>query len=173
VEFLKGAEEMVAGAADNRSSFAGSAHRPGRGFGPGALYLYFILINPGGTNFVRMKKRRKQIETLVVIALFLLVLARLHRSWAYVYSAAGLLALGLVWKDFADKLHIGWMKLAEGLGFVTGKILLTLLYFLLLLPLSVFAKRSRKLNIRLKAGEKTGFRDRDHTFVKEDLDNPW
>jgi hypothetical protein len=170
VEFLKGAEEMVAGAADNRSSFAGPAHRPGRGFGPGALYLYLILME----NFVRMKKsRRKQIETLVVIALFLLVLARLHRSWTYAYIAAGLLALGLVWKDFADKLHIGWMKLAEGLGFVTSKILLTLLYFLLLLPLSVFAKRSRKLNIRLKAGEKTGFRDRDHTFVKEDLENPW
>jgi hypothetical protein len=120
-----------------------------------------------------MKKRRKQLETLLVIVLFLLVIARWQRSWNFVYIAAALAVLGLAWKDFAEKLHIGWMKLAEGMGLVTGKVLLSLLFFGLLVPLSFFAKRSRKLNIRLKAGEKTGFRVRNHTFVPEDFESPW
>jgi hypothetical protein len=110
---------------------------------------------------------------LAAIALFLVVLGRWQRSWNYVWVAAAVFLLGLVWKDFSEVLRAGWMKLAEGMGFVSGKVVLTLVYFLVLIPVAFFAKRSGKLNIRLKPDERWGFRVRNHRFVKEDFENPW
>ncbi|HZE86197.1 MAG TPA: SxtJ family membrane protein [Puia sp.] len=119
------------------------------------------------------KKRRKQIEALAAIALFLLVLGRWQRSWNYVWAAAAIFLLGLLWKDFAEMLRAGWMKLAEGLGFVSGKIILTVVYFLVLIPIAIFARRSGKLNIRLNPDGRMGFKVRNHRYAKEDLENPW
>lgn len=163
LEFFKRQEEVVACAADHRTYSAGAADRIGRRLGPGAIYLYFIL----------NKKRRKQIEALAAIALFLLVLARWQRSWTFVWIAGAIFLLGLVWSGFAEMLRAGWMKLAEGMGFVSGKIILTLVFFVVLLPVAFFAKRAGKLNIRLKPDGRPGFKVRDHRYVKDDLENPW
>jgi hypothetical protein len=120
-----------------------------------------------------MIKRRKQIEKLVVVALFLLVLGRWRRNWNYAYAALAILLAGLAWKGFAEGLRIAWMKLGEGLGYVFGKVLLTLVFLLMVIPLSVFARLTGRLNIRLRPGGKTYFKERNHLYVKEDFENPW
>ncbi len=122
------------------------------------------------------KSRRKQLEALGAIALLLALVARWQRSWYYVYAAVAILLAGIAWKEFAEVLRRYWMKLGEALGFVTGKILLTIVYILVVLPLSFFARRSGKLSIRLKGGAKgvkTNFKDRAHVYGKEDFRNPW
>jgi hypothetical protein len=121
----------------------------------------------------KLIRRKKQIEALAAIALLLLLIARWQRSWNYVYIALAILLVGLVWEDFARVLQYGWMKLAEGLGFVSSRVLLTLVFILILIPVSLFAKYTGKLHIRLKAGGSSNFIDRNHTYVKEDLENPW
>lgn len=154
---------MVACSSDHSAYIAGFTDRVGGKFGSGAFYLYFILI----------MKRRKQFETLAAIVLLLLALARWQKSWNYVYVAGVIVLTGLAWKGFSEKLHIAWMKLAEGLGFVSGKIILTLVFFLILIPVSFFAKRAGKLNIRLKSDERTEFKERNHKYAREDFENPW
>ena len=109
------------------------------------------------------------------MALVLLILARHQHSWTYVYAAAALVLAGVLVEPFARGLHWGWMKLAEGLGFISSRILLTVVYVLVVLPVAFFAKRSGKLSIKLGKGGRgaSGFKDRNHVFVKEDLENPW
>jgi hypothetical protein len=120
-----------------------------------------------------MMTRRKQIETLAVLALFLLVVARWQKNWIYVYAGVAVFLTGLVWKDFGRLVAKGWMKLGEVMGVITGKILLTLVFFLIVFPISLFAKRSGRSNIRLKPGGKTYFKDRNHVYTREDFENVW
>jgi Saxitoxin biosynthesis operon protein SxtJ len=117
--------------------------------------------------------KQKHIETIIVICAFLLILARINKSWSFVYAAVGLLILGFTWRRFRENLHWLWMKLAEAMGFVSGKILLTVVFVFVVIPLSFFARLRGKLNIKLKPVGNSYFKLRNHTFTKDDLQNPW
>ena len=117
--------------------------------------------------------KRKQIETIIVIAAFLLILAKINKSWNFVYASAILLILGFAWKWFRENLHWLWMKLAEAMGFVSGKILLSVVFIIIVIPLSFIAKLRGKLSMKLKPGGDSYFTIRNHTFIKKDLENPW
>lgn len=120
-----------------------------------------------------MKYKRKHIETLIVITIFLLVLARLEKSWDFVYVALGIVVPGLLWKGFREALHWLWMKLGEILGYISGKILLSLVYVLVVIPFSFIAKRSGKITMGLKAGADTYFIQRNHQYLPQDFEHPW
>jgi Saxitoxin biosynthesis operon protein SxtJ len=181
VEFFESQKEMVAGAADHRAAAVGSADRFGGEFRVGPVHLYLVLMKQR----VLMKQkvlmkykmimtgRRRQLEALGAVVLLFLLLARWQRSWYIVYAAIAILVTGILWREFAEKLRHYWMGLGKALGFVSGKILLTLVFVLLVIPISLIARRSGKLSIRLKAGGKTNFKDRNHLYEGEDLKNPW
>ncbi len=59
------------------------------------------------------------------------------------------------------------------MGAVTGRVLLTLVYVLVLLPLSVLARWKGKLSIGKDPGGVTHFKERNHTYTKEDIIHPW
>jgi hypothetical protein len=117
--------------------------------------------------------KRKHVETIIVICAFLLLIGRINRSWNYVYIASVVAILSFTWKWFRENVHWLWMKLAEAMGFVTGKILLTVVFIIVVIPLSFFAKLRGKLNMNLKSGRETYFKTRNHNFAKEDLEHPW
>ncbi len=117
--------------------------------------------------------KKKHIETIIVICAGMLVLGRLYRSWNYVYISGGLAVLGFSWKWFRENLYRAWMKIAEALGFISGKILLTIVFVIVVIPLSFLAKWRGKLSIRLKPGGGSYFKERNHTYNKSDLHNPW
>jgi hypothetical protein len=117
--------------------------------------------------------RRKRLESLGAILLLFLLLGRWQRSWYDVY-AGGLIALtGLAWSRAGEWLAMYWMKGARAIGWMTGRVLLTVIFFVVVLPVSFFVKRNDKLDIRRKRGRRTMFKDRDHTFVGRDLKDPW
>jgi hypothetical protein len=115
----------------------------------------------------------KKTETLLVIVLGCIVLY-LAKRWSFVLVMALLIGLaGLLAPVVRDGLHWGWMKLSEGLGWVSAKIILTVLFFLVLAPLAFFARLRGKIGLRLKPGADSYFKERDHTYTKEDMVNPW
>jgi len=117
--------------------------------------------------------RRKQIESLGAVLLLFLLIGRWQRSWYYVYAGVALFLLGLIWRQAGALISAGWMGLGKAIGFVTGKVLLTVVFILIVIPISVFARRRDRLDIRLKPGQRTNFKERGHTFGKADLENPW
>ena len=117
--------------------------------------------------------KRKHVETIIVIAAFLLILAKINKSWNLVYAAGILLILGFSWKWFRENLHLLWMKIAEAMGYVSGKILLSIVFIIVVIPLSFFAKLRGKINMKLKPGGDSYFTTRNHLFIKKDLENPW
>lgn len=118
-------------------------------------------------------KRRKQFEALFVITLFLLLIAYWEKSVYYAGVAILITITGLVWKNFSIILERIWRKLGEGIGLVNNKIILTIVFFLLLTPMSFLAKCFRRTTIKLKENKSSGFRERNHLYTKEDFENTW
>ncbi|MCC6384554.1 MAG: SxtJ family membrane protein [Bacteroidia bacterium] len=68
-----------------------------------------------------------------------------------------------------------WMKLAELLGYINGKILLSVIFFLFLTPIALFFKLAGKdpMIKKRKSGQKSLYTERNHTYCAEDLEHIW
>lgn len=118
-------------------------------------------------------ERRKELETILVILLGLGLCYWLKRKEILLWCALVIGAAGLLAPPVAKGIHRGWMRLSLLMGAVSGRVLLTVVYVLVLVPLSFFARLSGKVTLRLKPGGKTYFKERDHLYRKEDMTHPW
>jgi len=109
----------------------------------------------------------------LIIVSGLLVLAWLFSLplIAYIAAAIGLFSLvippvgyGIVW---------GWYKIAEILGTINAKIILSLLYYILVTPMALLFRLSGNDPMLLSKPENSVYKERDYTFEAKDLQNPW
>jgi hypothetical protein len=115
----------------------------------------------------------KQWESIVAILTGLIVCYWLKRANGWLVAAMLIGILSLLIPAVAQGIHWGWSKLALLLGSVSGKVLLTLVYVFILLPLAFIARNWGTMTYRRKAGGSTYFKERNHRYQKEDLINPW
>lgn len=116
-------------------------------------------------------ERTKHLETIVVLVLALIIM---HMAWLkpwMLWAAIALGAIGVFMPWVAGKIHWAWMKLAHAMGYVMSKVMLTLVYSLVVVPMGFFAKK--KITMRLKSGTTSYFKERNYTYKKEDLENVW
>ena len=118
-------------------------------------------------------KREKALETVLTITTGLAVLSFVfHTKWLVVAA----IVIGIV--SLASKLVAGkvawlWLKLAQGLGYVMSRILLTILFFVVLLPIALLA-RARKDPLQLRKNPNGSYYvDRNHFYEAKDLENIW
>ena len=128
-----------------------------------AFYLYFVLI----------MQRQKSLETILVLVAALLVFYFIFDLPLLLKIALVLAAIGIFIPFVAKKIHWAWMKLAHVLGYIMSRVLLTVIYFIFLVPLAFFSKLAGKNNVQLKAGQKSYFKDRNFRYDKESLENVW
>ena len=92
----------------------------------------------------------------------------------FLYAAVGIGVSSLMFDAVADLILKGWMKIAEVLGFINTRILMTLVFFIFLTPFALLQRfLSRKNYLSLKDSEKTVFHTRHHQYQPEDFDNIW
>ncbi|HYF29755.1 MAG TPA: hypothetical protein VD993_01405 [Chitinophagaceae bacterium] len=118
-----------------------------------------------------MDNRIKHLETVLVIVLGLLVFYWIFETRYLLWAAFGVGFIGVFIPYLAAKLHWAWMKLAHGMGFVMSKVMLTLVYTLVVIPMGFFSRK--KITMQLKSGPGSYFRERNYTYKKEDLENVW
>ncbi|KER09344.1 MAG: hypothetical protein HY22_12290 [[Candidatus Thermochlorobacteriaceae] bacterium GBChlB] len=110
---------------------------------------------------------------LVIVTGVLALYVWLGRAWL-LYTA---LALGLAFVflprvgEWSVK---GWFKLAEVLGWINSRVLLSAIYFLVLFPIALLHRIQAKDALTLRrTTAQTLFRTRQHRFQKSDLDKLW
>lgn len=117
-------------------------------------------------------ERNKHLETIIVLVLALIVIYWVADNNRYLlWAAFGLGAIGVFIPYLAGKIHWAWMKLAHVLGYVMSKVMLTLVYVLVVVPMGIFSRK--KITMQLKQGTSSYFRERNYTYKKEDLENVW
>ncbi len=115
----------------------------------------------------------KDKETILVLVLALLVWHRASRHAALLYVAGALVLTGLLLPPVSRAIHRAWMKLSAVLGMITSTVILTIVFFVVILPLGVFSRLLRKNELIVDPSAASIFFERDHTFTRTDLEQPW
>lgn len=82
--------------------------------------------------------------------------------------------LGIASPYIAHLISKAWMGIGKVLGTLSSTIILTVVFYLFLFPIAVFSRifKTNK-SIRLAKGTGSYYHTRNHTFVKDDLENTW
>lgn len=104
-------------------------------------------------------------STILVISMGFLVLylAFLLKWMLLVSLCVGLIGVSSTY--LSEKIEWVWMKLAKVLGYIMPNIILSILFFLVLFPISLLAKLSKKDPLMLSSKHKSYFVD-----VKKEMD---
>jgi len=123
-----------------------------------------------------MKKtidKKPNYEIILSIVCLLLLGLWIFKVQAFLYAAVGVGILSLVSKRLAGYISWSWQHFLRGIGFINAHVILGLIFFLVLFPVSLLARMFNKNSIQLKREEQSYYKERNHTYVAGDLENPW
>jgi hypothetical protein len=126
------------------------------------ICIYFILM-----------KREKSIDTCLTLVLALIVFYKIYKYESLLLIALIIGVIGLFIPSLAQKIHWAWMKFAEFLGFVMSKIILTLIFFIVLLPFSYFSDLRKNNQLKRKSKKDSHFVTRNFMYNPESMENMW
>lgn len=89
------------------------------------------------------------------------------------YTAIIVGITGLFWKWMRNSTHLLWFKLADMLGFIMSRVILSTIFIVVLIPFGLLARLFRKDLMFMKGGKQSYFISRNHLYTAEDLENPW
>ena len=88
--------------------------------------------------------------------------------------AFGIGLISILIPPAAKAIEWAWLKFAMGLGWVNSRILLSIIYFVFLMPIAWLSRLFTKDPLMLKAKDSDSlYTTRDHLYKKEDLENIW
>ncbi len=117
--------------------------------------------------------QQKKLESMLVIAAGFVGLWFVYNA-KWMLIAAFLVALvGALSVKLTSGITWLWFKLAQILGWVNSKVLLGIVFYLFLFPISFLMKIFSKTALILNSGKSSYFSERNHTYKPEDLENIW
>ena len=117
--------------------------------------------------------REKNLETILTISTGLLVFYLIYRVEELVIISVVLGMIGILFNFMGSKISCLWCKIAEVLGFVVQRILLTIVFYLLLFPIARLSKFFTKDPLRLSRNHDTFYSVRNANFSKCDFEKTW
>ena len=121
-----------------------------------------------------IKSKNEAVKTVLTISMgFLVIYLATKWQWAIIVSL--LVGVVGVFSGFlSKKIDIVWMKLAWLLGLVIPNIILTLIFYLFLLPISLISRIFRKSDpMILKNRVESTYVDTNRQFDKISFEKPW
>lgn len=120
-----------------------------------------------------MKETVKIKESLLAIVLMGVLLYFLFHRIEILYIIFAIGILGLTLGGFAAFVHKWFGTLTGFVGKINNIILLTIIYWLVLMPVALIMRLFSKTGVGLKKPVASNFKDRQHLFIKNDLNNLW
>ena len=91
----------------------------------------------------------------------------------FAFIALVLFIPGMFSHRFAAFFEKHWFALGHALGAINSKIILTLIYFVFLVPLASLRNLSGRKKMQDRLPGKSSFTKREHTYTAADLFKPW
>jgi hypothetical protein len=126
-------------------------------------------------------QQQDRFKTILVIVTGMLVISWVLANKGYARASeilikvAALVGLVSVFIPIAARgIEWLWLKLALGLGWVNSRILLSVVYFLVLMPVAWISRIFTKDPLALRRNSSTTlYTTRNHQYTKKDLENIW
>lgn len=112
----------------------------------------------------------------MAVVLILLVIGLFAGKDVYFLLAAGALLMDMIFPMFYYPFAIFWFGLSNILGAVVSRVLLTLVYLAVVLPVAWLRRLSGKDTLLLKGFKRSNvsvMRQRNHVFEASDLEKPF
>lgn len=117
-------------------------------------------------------KQKETMLTLCVAFVVWYLLSKSHPNW--MLYAGVLIGLVGMFSDFlSEKIHWAWMKLAEGMGWVMSKVVLSIVFYVFLFPFALLAKLMGNNSMQPKRQPDSYYHTRNHTYQSKDLEQVW
>lgn len=117
--------------------------------------------------------KNKTLEAILVIVIGFLILFLIYKQIYFLYISLGFGIVGIINEPLARLISKGWYKLGELMGFIVSKIVLTIVFFFLLVPIALLYKIFNNDTLKLKRTTDTLWFDRNHKYSSSDFKNPW
>jgi hypothetical protein len=112
-------------------------------------------------------------STILIISMgFLIVYFVFFWQWAVIVSLI-VGVVGIISSFLSKKIEWVWMKLSQFLGYIIPNILLSIVFFLFLLPISLLSKLFSKDPLMLSKKNKTYFIDINRKTDKKSFEKIW
>jgi ABC-type multidrug transport system fused ATPase/permease subunit len=135
--------------------------------------LHHLFIRFSKTSAMAIEKE-KVLENNLVIAGGLLVFYFVFDIKLLIVIALAVIILTVLSDFIAGKISWVWMKLAEVLGYINSKILLSVIFYVVLFPIAMIYRLLSKDTMTLKRTKlESMFVDRNKTYSAEDLKDLW
>lgn len=115
-------------------------------------------------------------DTGMALTLFALLLGFYTGLNFYYIIGIGVLVVNMIVPKVYYPIAIVWLWLAEKLGIMSSRIILTVIFVCLVLPVGMFRRVLRKDPLQLqqfKKGSQSVMKIRDHQFIAVDIEKPY
>ena len=116
---------------------------------------------------------KKTGEGILTVTVGLLIVRFLFDLPIVVNIALGVGLIGLFIPFLAKYIAWAWFKLSEGIGAVTSRVLLTVIFFFVLAPIAYLSRIFTKSDLQLKRQNNSYFTERNHRYEPKDFENVW
>lgn len=99
-----------------------------------------------------------------------------NRNDFILYLLFGLVILLMVWPAPFRYFAIVWFALGDALGYIVSKLLLSIIYLIVVIPVGLFVKNKIRRRMQLSVFKKdvsTAFRNREYTYKAIDFEKPF
>ncbi|HTI93615.1 MAG TPA: hypothetical protein VL727_23640 [Puia sp.] len=121
-----------------------------------------------------MPRNYKSKETVLVITVGFLCIHIFSHVKLFLYISLFIGLAGIFSFYLSEKIDLFWNMLSLVMGKVSNFVLLTVVYFLVVMPVSFLRRLHKKNSLNFfDKGKTSNFNSRDHTFEKKDLENTW
>ena len=117
--------------------------------------------------------RLKSLETILVLVAALIIFFWLFNKKIFLLVALFLILIATSSDSLTNKITWAWLKFSELLGKVMSKVILSVVYFVVLLPIAFLYKLTGKDPLFLKKRIDSYYFERNHQYSKKDIENIW
>ncbi len=117
--------------------------------------------------------RAKNLETCLVIATGLIIIFYFKPIEWLLYIAIIVGLIGAFFDGLANWITWFWYKLAEVMGFVMSKVILSIVFFIFLFPVAILYRLFNKESLFPKKNQNSYWVERNHEYEGKDLENVW
>lgn len=127
-------------------------------------------------NTQKANNNSKVYQTILVLVTALVTCYFIFKQHNVVFLKAALILalIGIFSLTVAKWIHIGWMKFAQVLGTINSYILMSIIFYIILLPIALLYRLTNKsARFSTLSTKKSSFHERNHTYEAKDLANVW